>query len=330
MTGKKKIVVIGGGTGTVPVLSGLKIYADVELAVIVSMTDDGGSNAVVRDEFGILPLSDLRKSIIALSDGGDALVRELFTYRFHKGQGLSGHTLGNLMMMALTDIGGSELKAIEAMSTLFKVRGKVTPVTLSNVQLVAEYDDGERITGEHLIDEPSEKKSTHKIRRLSLSSPAVAFEGALAAIEIADAIIVGPGDLYTSTLANIIVPGIAEAIQKSSAQVIFVNNLMTKAGQTLGFGGKDMVREVSAYLGRLPDVVIHHKGVFPAAALQKYAERKEEPIKDDYGNQEKYVVVRADVAGGIEIEREVGDTLVRSLIRHDAAKLAQTLHSLWV
>ncbi|MBW7953920.1 YvcK family protein, partial [Candidatus Dojkabacteria bacterium] len=138
----KKVAVIGGGTGTVAVLSGLKYNTDVTLSAIVNMTDDGGSNRVVRDEFGLLPLSDLRKSIVALADAGNGIFRELFTYRFDKGEGLSSHTLGNLMLMALSDITGSEIGAIEAASKIFNCRGKVIPVTLDDVRLVAKYDDG--------------------------------------------------------------------------------------------------------------------------------------------------------------------------------------------
>ena len=149
-----KIVVIGGGTGTIPVLSGLKQFSEFDLQVIVSMTDDGGSNAVIRDEFGLLPLSDLRKSIIALSQNDDKLLRDIFTYRFSKGEGLIGHTLGNLILMGLTETTGSEIGAIEAVSKLFNVKGKVIPVTLDSTKLVADYTDGTKIKGEHIIDEP--------------------------------------------------------------------------------------------------------------------------------------------------------------------------------
>lgn len=319
----KKIVVVGGGTGTVAVLSGLKKYQDLDLSVIVSMTDDGGSNAVVRDEFGLLPLSDVRKSIIALADTDNRLLRELFTYRFAKGEGLSGHTLGNLMMMALADVAGSEVAAIARLSELFRVRGRVIPVTLEHTQLVAQYADGHMVTGEHLIDEPATDPG--KIIHLSLAPAATAHHEAVRAINEADVIIAGPGDLFTSTLANIIIPGIAEAIQASRARFIFVTNLMTKRGQTQGLTATDTVAEITRYSGRTPDVVVAHDDGFSAAILEKYQAQGDAPIVDDLV-EGMYKIVRAEIVNPIEKKREEGDTLVRSLIRHDAEKLGATLY----
>ena len=138
-----KITVIGGGTGTSTVLEGLKKRRDLELSVIVGMMDDGGSNAVVRDEFGLLPLSDLRKSIIALAEDNEGnILRNLFTYRFSQGDGLKGHTMGNLLMIAMTEITGNEIEAIEMFRYLFNVRGNIYPVTMDKVKLVAEYSNG--------------------------------------------------------------------------------------------------------------------------------------------------------------------------------------------
>jgi len=164
MANKRKVVIIGGGTGTTAVLLGLKKYKDLCISVIVSMTDDGGSNAVVRDEFGLLPLSDLRKSIIALSKTENGVLRDVFTYRFEEGEGLRGHTLGNLIMMGLSRMYGTEQDAIDAASKLFAVRGKIIPVTYDDVRLVAEYRDGTKVKGEHLIDEPGEKNRKKQIK----------------------------------------------------------------------------------------------------------------------------------------------------------------------
>lgn len=327
---KKKIVVIGGGTGTIPVLTGLKQFDDLDLSVVVSMTDDGGSNAVIRDEFGLLPLSDLRKSIIALSQTDNKLLRDIFTYRFAKGNGLTGHTLGNLILMGLADITKSEKGAVEAVSKLFNVRGKVIPVTLEQTKLVAEYSDGTKIEGEHLIDEPEDLRPKTHIARLLLSSSVRANPGAIQAIEQASFIIAGPGDLYTSTLANIIIPGISEAIQKSKAQFIFVSNLMTKLGQTHGFKASDHVQEISKYAKRCPDVVVVHHGGFNATVLKKYCTRGENPVEDDLGTTQDYQIVRANLVASQEIIRQKGDSLVRSLIRHDAKKLAKIIQALIV
>ncbi|MFQ5493594.1 MAG: uridine diphosphate-N-acetylglucosamine-binding protein YvcK [Candidatus Dojkabacteria bacterium] len=326
---KIRVAVIGGGTGTVPVLMGLKKHKDVELSVIVNMTDDGGSNKVVRDEFGLLPLSDLRKSIIALANAGNGIFRQLFTYRFDKGEGLSGHTLGNLMMMALSDITGSEEEAVRAASAIFSCRGEVIPVTYNDVRLVADFDDGKTIHGEHLIDEP-EEPSDAKITRFYFDGKAHVNPKAKRAIEQADFIVAGPGDLYTSTLASIIVDGVPQAIQKSKGTFIFINNLMTKKGQTHWMKATDLVDEVSKYSGRTPDVVVMNTGKIPPATLRKYSRQHEYLVKDDLPKDADYKIIRTDVVSNDELNADKGDTLVRSLIRHDSEELADVLYNLFL
>ncbi len=324
MREKKRVVVIGGGTGTMAVLSGLKDAADLDISVIVSVTDDGGSNKVVRDEFGLLPLSDLRKSIIALSQSDNQLLRQLFTYRFDKGIGISGHTLGNLMMIALSDITGSEVGAIDSARRLFQVQGSVIPVTLEKTELVATYDSGDVVTGEHIIDEPRHKEA-RRITHLGLSSDQVqAYPKAIEAIASADMIVAGPGDLYTSTLANIIVPGIAEAIAAAKAQYVFINNLMTKRGQTDHMSASEIVAEIARYSKRTPDIVLQHTGNFPDEVLSMYRDRGEAAIIDDMQDV-SYRVCRESFVYDETIVKDSGDTLMRSLIRHDAQKVKKVL-----
>ncbi|KXK26447.1 MAG: Gluconeogenesis factor [candidate division WS6 bacterium OLB20] len=323
----KNIVVIGGGTGTVAVLSGLKQHDDLNISVIVGMTDDGGSNRIVRDEFGLLPLSDLRKSIVALSDNGNGILREMFTYRFDKGEGLSSHTLGNLMLMALSDITGSEVGAIEAASKLFNCKGSVLPVTLDDVRLVAEYDDGRTVTGEHLIDEPVENPDA-RITLLKLSEPAQATDAAVKAILEADFVIAGPGDLYTSTLANIIVDRIPQALQESKGKYIFISNLMTKKGQTHWMKASDLLAEISRYSGRTPDIILLNNGDIPEATLARYAKKGEYMIEDDITDGDA-TAIRSDIVSNDVIQEEAGDTLVRSLVRHDGDELASVLYSIF-
>jgi uncharacterized cofD-like protein len=324
----KHIVIIGGGTGTVAVLSGLKKYSNFDLSVIVSMTDDGGSNAVIRDEFGLLPLSDLRKSIIALAETDNKILRELFTYRFSKGNGLSGHTLGNLMMMALSDIVGSELEAVKTISRLFKVRGQVIPVTLQTTELVAEYQSGLKVHSEHLIDEPETFDPDDKIIRLHVEPSVPATSEALRSLVSADVIVAGPGDLYTTTLANIVIDGIPQAIQKSHGKFIFITNLMTKRGQTHWMSISDQINEITSYVGRQPDVVVVHSDGLDPFIVQKYAEQNERPMIDDLGSDTSFKVVRADVVNHSEVVPQAGDTLARSLIRHDADKLGEVLRKI--
>ncbi len=328
MEKRKKVVVIGGGTGTIPVLTGLKQFKNLDLSVVVSMTDDGGSNAVIRDQFGLLPLSDLRKSIIALSKGHAEFLREIFTYRFSKGEGLGGHTLGNLILTGLTDITGSEENAVQVVSELFHLSGKVIPVTFGKTTLRATYSDGSIIEGEHLIDEPEKLSKNVFINKLSLTKKVKANPEAIQAILKADVIIAGPGDLYTSTLANIIIPGIADAIQKSKAKFIFISNLMTKHGQTDNFAVSDFVRVMKDYCGRCPDTVILHSGNINQQIIEKYHTRGENLVSDDVKDNGSYAVIRKDVVQTEESKKDVKDKLVRSLIRHDAKKLAKILYKI--
>ena len=322
-----KITLIGGGTGTSTVLEGLKKYRDLELNVIVGMMDDGGSNAVVRDEFGYLPLSDLRKSIIALSEDNEGdIIRSLFTYRFSQGDGLKGHTLGNLLMIAMTEITGSEVEAIEMFKYLFNVSGNIVPVTLDKVRLIAEYTNGEKILGEHLIDEPD---IDARIEKFYFDKKAKAYKGAIESIRDCEYIIIGPGDLYTTTLANIIVEGIPEAIQKSKAKIIFISNLMSKGGQTRGLTLKSMVNTVEKYMGREIDYLLVNEGQIPKEAYQRYLDDGEHLFVDDLEKDGKRTIVRADLVANSVIRKDKGDKLVRSLIRHDPEKLGRALYKIF-
>ncbi len=318
----KKIVVIGGGTGTSVVLSGLKRYMDLDISVIVNMTDDGGSNAVVRDEFGILPLSDLRKSIIALADEDyNDILRKLFVYRFHEGNGLNGHTLGNLLMLAAVEIYGSEEEAVKMFEDLFSTRGKIIPVTTDDVRLVAEYKDGKKIIGEHLIDEICEDK---RIEKFGLNSSAKIHRDAKEEILNADYIVIGPGDIYTSILACIVVNGVAEAIQRSKGKLIFITNLMSKIGQTRGMTHSNVVGIVEEYIGREMDYIFINTGKISESLIHRYTDDGESLMEDDMQNDKR--VVRKDIVANTEYVKDKGDTLKRSLVRHDPYKLGEALY----
>jgi len=320
------ITVIGGGTGSSTVLEGLKSKRDLSLKVIVGMMDDGGSNAVVRDEFGLLPLSDLRKSIIALSsENEDQILRNLFTYRFSQGDGLKGHTLGNLLMIAMTEITGSEVEAIEMFKYLFSVSGDIIPVTLDKVRLVAEYTNGEKMVGEHFIDEPEEDK---KIKKFYFDGKAKAYEGAIQSILSSDYIVIGPGDLYTTTLPNLLVEGIPKALQESKAKLIFISNLMSKIGQTRGLSLEDMLKILEDSIGRRFDFVLVNNGKIPQRAYQRYIEKGEHLFKDDIKGKDR-VVIRSDLVANSLLKKDKGDTLDRSLVRHDPEKLGTQLYSIF-
>lgn len=320
------ITVIGGGTGSSNVLKGLKEFKDLNLSVIVGTMDDGGSNAIIKDELGLLPLSDIRKSIIALAEDTDkGLIRELFTYRFSEGEGLKGHTLGNLLMVAMTDIAGSEVGAIDAFKYLFEIRADILPVTLDDSKLVAKYEDGSTVEGEHLIDEPEEQK---KISSLRLNSDVRAYDGAVEAIMDSEYIVIGPGDLYTTTLAAIIVPGVSEALQQTKAKIIFIPNLMSKIGQTRGLTQKNMVELIESYIGREVDYVLLNNGELPVNALKRYLKQGEHVFKDDLGENGR-TVIRTDLVANSVVKREEGDKLVRSLVRHDPDKLGNELYNIF-
>lgn len=322
------ILLIGGGTGSTVVLEGLKKRKDLNLSVIVGMVDDGGSNAVVRDEFGLLPLSDIRKSLLALYDSGNnEVLRKLFLYRFATGEGIKGHTLGNLLMVAMTDILGSEIEAIAMFKTIFGINGDVIPVTLDQSKLVAKYDDGSVVEGEHLIDEPEDEKL---ITEIFLKPEAKATDDAIKAIAKADYIILGPGDIFTTTLTNIIVKGIGKAILESKAKIIYITNLTSKKGQTTGRTQQDCLNIVEKYIGRDVDYALINNGILPEKIYKRYIEKGQFVIKDDIVDEDVTCkVIRSDFVATKPIKKDKGDELERSLIRHDSDKLSRELYKIF-
>ena len=321
------ILVIGGGTGSSVVLEAIKRYKELKISVIVGMMDDGGSNAVVRDEFGLLPLSDVRKSILALADSqSNEVLRDLFTYRFSNGHSMKGHTLGNLLMIAMVDILGSEVEAIEMFRNIFSVNGNIIPVTLDDVRLSAQYNDGSKVIGEHFIDEPKEHKD---IIKFHLTSPAQAHASAIEAIENADSIILGPGDLYTTILPNLLVKGIKEAIKGSKAKLIYITNLMSKIGQTRNRTQLEVVKILEKNMGRKFDFVLINNGKLPWNAYKRYIEDGEHVMDDDLKDKEGRIVIRRDFVADSTIKKDKGDTLQRSFIRHDPQKLGKELHRIF-
>jgi uncharacterized cofD-like protein len=325
---QKNIVVIGGGTGTHTILRGLKRYQkQANLSAIVTMADSGGSTGRLRDEFGYLPVGDVRMALAALAsdiDEHEELLRELFLYRFDKGNGLSGHNFGNLLLVALTDILGSEEAAIRAAARVLRVQGSVVPVTNEKVHLVATYADGVTVVGEHAIDEPPNTRHRERITELSVTPSATISARAEEVLLGADLIVLGPGDLYTSVLANCVIDGVADAIRHSAAPVAYVSNLMTKAGQTSGMGVAEHVAEITRYSNRAPDFVLVNTAPLPEELLAKYAEDGEFPVRFNY-EEGASKIIPADMLAGEVVQTASGDTLKRSLIRHDPRKLARKI-----
>lgn len=325
---QKNIICIGGGTGTFVTLKGLK-HTGHKLSAIVAMSDSGGSNKRIRDEFGLLPTSDIRQCLVALSDenGGVGLLRKLFMYRFEKGEGLAGMTFGNLFMAALSDILGSQEEAIRQTRKVLRIQGNVIPVSFTDTNLFAEYENGQTLSEEHLIDEPPHDGKI-KITSVSLKPNAKANPEALEAIKGADLIVLGPGDLYTSLIPNLLVESIPEAIRSSKAKKVYVSNLMTKFGQTYNFTANDHLATLKQYLGVDVDYVIINNGPLQKQALEVYAKYNEFPVRDDLGDVKKPQVIRLNVASRQLAQKSKSDALVRSLIRHDSNKLAEVLVTL--
>lgn len=321
---KLKIVVIGGGTGTYTVLSGLKKYP-VDLTAVITMMDSGGSSGRLRDEFGHLPPGDVRQALVALSKDTSTL-RALFNYRFSKGKGLEGHNFGNLFLTALAEVSGGMEKALAEASKILNIKGNVLPVTLSKANLVATLEDGTVIKGENEIDVPEHDGKLH-IKSLRLEPEVEAFPKTLQAISEADLIILGPGDLYTSLIPNLIVPKVADAICNSKAKKVYIVNLMTKFGQTFGFKASDFVVEMEKYMEQCLDFVLINNQELPQNIIQLYEAENDAPVEDDLKDA-NYKVIRADLLATEPFEKKPGDVLQRSLIRHDSEKISNIIRTL--
>lgn len=320
---RPSVVVLGGGTGTFMMLQSLK-RLPVDLTALLTMVDDGGSNKVLRDQFGLLPTSGIRQCIVALSEN-DTVLRELFNYRFQKGEGIAGMTFGNLFMAALSDIVGSQSKAIEETMKLLRVKGKIYPISYDDVRLVARYEDGTEVVGEHLIDEPTHD-GTLKIVDLRTEPQASISDEAKTAIANADYVLVGPGDFYTNTVANFVVKGVGEALQESKAKKIFVVNLMTKFGETYNYTVSTFLEELDRYYGLqfLDAIVVNSSNRFPPEALKQYALQKAVPVLDDVDEAKypKLQIYREDLLADQVFHAQAGDVLQRSILRHDSDKFA--------
>jgi uncharacterized cofD-like protein len=288
----RRVVTIGGGTGTFAVLSHLKKYP-FKITAIVTMSDSGGSSRRLMDVFRRqLPLGDLRMSLVALARNG-ALWREVFMHRFEQQDqndteqphGVSGHSLGNLILKGLQDINhGDLLLAIEDAQELLNTNGRVLPVTLAQTMICAELEDGTTICGETDIDTRGRKNldALSPIRRLRLQpEDASGCLQAIRAIRRADTIIIGPGDLYTSLIPNLLVQDMVRAVRESEAEKVYICNLMTKHGETDGYKASDFVNEIHRYLGGRVDRVVVNDGPFPSHVLKTYALEKSEPVAAD-------------------------------------------------
>lgn len=320
------VVTIGGGTGSYASLMGLKKYP-IKLTAIVNMIDDGGSSGKLRDELGVLPPGDIRQCLVALSESS-RLLRELFSYRFEEG-GLKGHSFGNIFLSTLEKQTGSMKKAIAEVGKILNIKGKVIPVTFTKSVLCADLIDGTTIIGQHHVDVLEQKEKRAQIKKIYLKPKSKINEDAKDAILKADYILVGPGDLYTSIIPNLLVTGVVDAIKKSKAKKIYVLNLMTKYGQTTNFKASDHLKVLEEYLGiGVLDFVLVNKTLPKKRVLSWYEDYEEHPVRDDLKENTKYKIIRKDLIKDVVITKDKSDELRRSIIRHDSKKLAQEVINL--
>lgn len=321
----KKVTVIGGGTGTFVVLSGLKNYG-LNLGVIVSMMDSGGSTGRLRDQLGVLPPGDLRQALLALSDA-PILWRRLFLYRFQNGD-LDGHNFGNLFLSALEKVSSNYEEVIKSASYVLKTKGTVIPVTFNSAHMAVEYESGSVVKGEGNIDKNYKEKT--RVKRAFLEPRVKANPQAIKRILESDYIITGPGDLYASIIPILLVDGIKEALIKTKAKIIYILNLMTKSGQTTNYKATDHLKDIASYFGKIPHFVIVNNGQIPKDIIEWYQRENEHVVQNDLDSSNyKGKVIVDDVADRNKFKKSEGDKfvdpLVRSILRHSSKKLAGVL-----
>jgi len=315
---KQKIVTIGGGSGQFALLSGLRDLKGIDITAIVSMADSGGSTGRLRDELGILPPGDILKCVLALSPQRD-IFRTLLLKRFTGNGRLKGHNAGNMLLTMLAEYTRSFATGVNALSEILDAHGTILPVTVDKATLVAHLTDGSRIYGQKAIDIPRETQREkiqdiylvpHHHDRVSVYPPVIEV------INSADFILIGPGDLFTSIIPNLLVPGVKEAIQETNAIIFYIVNIMTKYGETDTFKGYDFVRNIEEYIGRSIDGMIYNTMKPTQEILEQYREQKAEFVEIDdneklWKNRKIYSSDLLSLAGGI--------------VRHDSKKLASLI-----
>ncbi|WP_059103331.1 gluconeogenesis factor YvcK family protein [Shouchella shacheensis] len=308
---RPKVVVIGGGTGLSVILRGLKTFP-VEITALVTVADDGGSSGILRKELAIPPPGDVRNVLVALAEV-EPLVEELFQHRFEGGEGLSGHSLGNLLLAGMTSITGDFQQGIAAISRVLNVCGRVLPAANESIELHAEMVDGSMVSGESQIP-----LSLKGIKRVFLTPDYITpLPESLEAIAEADLIVLGPGSLYTSVLPNLLVPGIVEAIRGSRAQKAYICNAMTQAGETDGYTASDHLIGLTQHCGEgLVDHVLVNGATISAALLERYEEERSEPVIVD---EERLRAL------GVSLICDHFITEADHKLRHDAMKVSQAL-----
>ena len=310
-----RVVALGGGTGLSTLLRGLKEVTS-NVTAVVTVTDDGGSSGRLRAELDVLPPGDVRNCILALAEDEERMAR-LFQHRFRGAGDLDGHSVGNLLLVGMEQATGGFDRAVEEMSHILNVRGRVLPATLTRTHLVAEMEDGDRVEGETRV-----ARDPRRIRRITLSARSVLpHPEVLEAIERADLVLLGPGSLFTSLVPNLLVEGISEAVERAACEKIHVANLMTEHGETDGFTLRDHLRVLNEYVPLRSFTSVLINTTLPADyLLLSYREEKAEPVRDDLDERNEYGLeaIREDLLGTIELEGKL-------TVKHDPHKLARVI-----
>ena len=315
---RKKILTIGGGSGQFALLSGLRDLRALDITAVVSMVDSGGSTGRLRDEMGILPPGDALKCILALSPDREA-ARSILLKKFTADRRLRGHNAGNMLLTMLSRYTGSFPAGMQSLAEILSVHGHILPVTIDRATLVAELTDGTRIYGENAIDVPRGNQR-EKIKNVFLvphhNDTISVYPPVIDAIGNADFIVIGPGDLFTSIIPGLIVPGVKDALQSTSAKVLYVINIMTKFGETHQFSARDFVRRLEEVIQRKVDGVLCNMREPEAEILNEYRRQKAEFVKIDtenefWGDRKLYTGDLLDISGGI--------------VRHDSRKLSDMI-----
>lgn len=309
-----KIVAIGGGTGISVMLRGLKRYP-VDITAIVTVADDGGSSGILRDELAIPPPGDIRNVLAALSEA-EPLIESLMQYRFTNGNGLSGHTLGNLLLAAITSIKGDFVSGVRELSRVLNVKGTVLPAANQSIVLNARMADGTIVEGESKIPQVNKVIDRVFLTPENIQPP----PESLAAIASADLIVIGPGSLYTSILPNLLVPGLGEALSAAKAERVYICNVMTQLGETNRFTAADHVQALVDHIhcSFIDTILVNNKKI-PGNVFARYALEGAEPVRYDEKRLKSFGF------------RVISDKIIQydqSVIRHDEQRVSEILYSL--
>lgn len=317
---KKRIVCLGGGTGLFTLLTGIKTIPNILLTSVVIMSDDGGSSGRLRASFGILPPGDIRRSLVALSNAPEVM-NQIIKYRFKRGGEFKDHSFGNLFLTVLSEIKGSMSEAVRALGDILNIQGIVLPVTNMQTKLIAKFENGLIVRGESKIDLCSGRKSDLQIKKLWIEPQTSCDLDAYASILHADLVILGPGDLYTSIIANLVISKITEALKFTKAKKVYLCNLMTKPGETKNYFAEDHVREIIKYLGDdYLDYILISIAKYSKKSLQNYAKLDQYPVLIE--NQ----TVLAKLSKAKIILADLADQ--QELVRHDSEKTKKEIEKI--